>query len=180
LTFEERALVWIEPYWNAEHLVRTRDWLLELEPDAAEAARLAALTHDMERHFPGGPVEDLGRTPEANTEYRRLHSERSAAIVGDWLSGEGGSDELVQDVRRLILAHETGGAADEDLVQAADSLSFLEVNAPVVVRWFTSGRCGRERSKAQLGWMLGRIRVARARELAEPLYEEALAVVDRA
>ena len=180
MTLEDRALVWIEPYWNAEHLVRTRDWLLKLDPGASEAARLAAVTHDMERHFPGGPVEDLGREPEENDEYRRLHSERSAVIVGDWLCGEGAPEELVQDVRRLILAHETGGAPDEDLVQAADSLSFLEVNAGVVVRWFTSGRCGPERSKAQLRWMLERIRVPRARELAQPLYEEAVAVVDRA
>jgi len=175
LTLEDRALVWIEPYWNAEHLVRTRDWLLELDPGASEALRLAAVTHDMERHFPGGPVEDLGGAPEENTKYRRLHSERSAAIVGDWLAGEGAQDELV-----LIRAHETGGTEDEDLVQAADSLSFLEVNAPVVVRWFTSGRCGPERSKAQLRWMLERIRVPRAQELAQPLYEEAVAVVDRA
>jgi hypothetical protein len=94
LTLEERALVWIEPYWNAEHLVQTRDWLLTLDPDASEALRLAAVTHDMERHFPGGPVEDLSGAPEANTEYRRLHSERSAAIVGDWLAGEGAPDGL--------------------------------------------------------------------------------------
>lgn len=172
--------MWIEPYWNAEHLVRTRDWLLELDPGAAEAARLAAVTHDMERHFPGGPVEDLSQEPEENGEYRRLHSERSAEIVGDWLVRESAPDALEHEVQRLILAHETGGAPDEDLVQAADSLSFLEVNAPVMVRWFTSGRCGRERSKAQLRWMLERIRVPRARELAEPLYEEAVAVVDRA
>jgi hypothetical protein len=180
LTIEDRALVWIEPYWNAEHLIRTRDWLLVLDPDASEAIRLAGVTHDMERHFPGGPVEDLSREPEENVEYRRLHSERSAAIVGDWLAGEGAPAELVHDVRRLIVAHETGGAPDEDIVQAADSLSFLEVNAPVVVRWFTTGRCGRDRSKAQLRWILERIRVARARELAQPLYEEAVAVVDRA
>jgi hypothetical protein len=180
LTLEERALVWIEPYWNVEHLVRTREWVLELDPGASEAVRLAAVTHDMERHFPGGPVEDLGNAPEENTEYRRLHSERSAAIVGGWLAGEGAGEDLVQDVRRLIVAHETGGAADEDLVQAADSLSFLEVNGPVLARWYKSGRASRERAKAQARWMLERIRVPRARELAEPLYEEAVAVVDRA
>jgi hypothetical protein len=180
LTLEERALAWIEPYWNADHLVRTRDWLLVLDPKASEALRLAAVTHDMERHFPGGPVEDLANPPEANTEYRRLHSQRSAEIVGDWLAGEGAAEELVDDVRRLILAHEVGGRLDEDLVQAADSLSFLEVNAPVVARWFTSGRCGRDRSKDQLRWMLERIRVPLALELAQPLYEEALTVVDRA
>ena len=173
--------MWIEPYWNAEHLRRTRDWLLELDPGASEALLLAALTHDMERHFPeGSPVQNLAVPPEGDLEYRRLHSERSAAIVGDWLAGEEAPAELVHDVRRLIVAHETGGAPDEDIVQAADSLSFLEVNAPVVVRWFTTGRCGRDRSKAQLRWILERIRVPRARELAQPLYEEAVAVVDRA
>ncbi len=177
---EHRAHEWIEPYWNADHLVRTRDWLLELDPGADEAMRLAALTHDMERHFPGGPVEDLAFAPEENREYRRLHSERSGAIVSEWLRDQGAEESLVEEVERLVLAHETGGAPDEDLVQAADSLSFLEVNPYVLVRWYTSGRCGRDRAKAQARWMLERIRVPRARELAEPLYEEAIAAVDRA
>src|SRR5690242_7600338 len=84
LSLEDRSLAWIEPYWNAEHLRRARDWLLVLDPDAPEALRLAALTHDMERHFPGGPANDLAQPPEQETEYRRLHSERSARIVGEW------------------------------------------------------------------------------------------------
>jgi hypothetical protein len=180
LTLEERALVWIEPYWNAEHLIRTRDWVLELDPDASEALRLAALTHDIERQFSGGPVDDLGIAPEANVEYRRLHSVRSAKFVGRWLAGEAADEELVREVERLVRAHEVGGATDEDVLQAADSLSFLEVNPAVVAGWFTSSRCSRERAKAQLRWMFERIRLARARGLAEPLYEEALAVVDRA
>jgi hypothetical protein len=180
VTLEERALDWIEPYWNADHLVRTRDWLLELDPEASEALRLAALTHDMERHFPGGPIQDLAVWPQDEGEYRRLHSERSAQIVGGWLEREGGRDELVRDVKRLIVAHESGGASDEDLVQAADSLSFLEVNPPVLAGWCTSGRAGKERAKAQAEYMFERIRLAGARELARPLYEEALAVVDRA
>jgi hypothetical protein len=180
VTLEDQALGWIEPYWNADHLVRTRDWLLELDADAAEALRLAALTHDMERHFPGGPQNDLSVPPEEWVEYNRLHSERSARIVGEWLGGEGADDELAGDVERLIAAHETGGLPDEDLLQAADSLSFLEVNARLVAGWFTSGRCSRERAKEQHRWMIERIRVPRARELARPLYEEARAVVDRA
>ena len=177
MTLEERALDWIEPYWNANHLVRTRDWLLELDPAAGEALRLAALTHDMERHFPGGPHNDLSIPPEENLAYRRAHSERSAQIVGEWLRGEGAGPELVEEVERLIRAHEIGGAADEDLVQAADSLSFLETNQGVVAGWYTSGRCSRERAKDQHRWMFERIRVPRARELARPLYEEAVAVV---
>ena len=180
LSLEERALAWIEPYWNADHLVRTRDWLLELDPRAGEALRLAALTHDMERHFPGGPAQDLAVPPGEDDEYRRLHAERSAQIVGAWLREERAGDGLVADVERLVVAHETGGALDEDLLQAADSLSFLEVNGELLAGWYTSGRCSRERAKAQGRWMLDRIRVERALELARPLYEEAVARVDRA
>jgi hypothetical protein len=180
VTLEERAAEWIEPYWNANHLVRTRDRAVELDADAGEALRLAALTHDMERHFPGGPVPDLSVEPEEDLEYGRLHSERSARIVADWLIREGADEGLVAEVERLILAHELGGAPDEDLLQAADSLSFLELNAGLVAGWYTSGRCSRERAKAQHRWMFERIKLDCARELAAPLYEEALAVVDRA
>lgn len=168
----ERAASWIEPYWNAEHLRRTRHWLLELEPGAGEALQLAALTHDMERHFPGGPVEDLSRPPEANMDYRREHSERSAAIVGEWLRAEGAPAGLTEEVERLIRLHELGGDPDADLLQAADSLSFLEVNTDLPERWVAEGRCDLARGLAQHRWMLERIRLERARELALPLYEQ--------
>lgn len=176
----DRAGEWIEPYWNAKHLRRTLDWILVLDPEVSDAARIAALTHDMERHFPGGPVMDPATTPPDDAEYRTVHSERSARIVGDWLRGEDASAGLVAEVERLILAHEVGGAPDENVLQAADSLSFLEVNAGLVARWFTEGRCSRDRAKEQLEYMYDRIRIDRARELARPLREEALAVVDRA
>jgi hypothetical protein len=175
-----KADAWVGPYWNARHLRRTLHWLLELEPDAPEALRVAALTHDMERHVPGGPQMDPATMPPHDDAYRRAHSERSARIVGDWLPGQGAEPGLMREVERLVLAHETGGADDEDLLQAADSLSFLEVNGELCARWYTDGRCSRERSKEQLTHMFDRIRVARARELARPLHEEALALVDRA
>src|SRR3954452_3926431 len=107
-TLEGQALAWIQPYWNAEHLRRTRDWLLELDPDGSEALRLAALTHDIQRHFPGGPVNDLSVAPEDDMEYRRLHSERSAGFVTAWLREQGADEALVAEVARLIVAHEIG------------------------------------------------------------------------
>ncbi len=180
MTLEERAHIWIKPYWNALHLERTLYWLVELEPDAGEALRLSALTHDMERHFPGGPQMDPRTMAPDDEEYRREHAERSAQIICDWLVGEGASNDLVEDVRRLVRAHEVGGANDEDLLQAADSLSFLETNGELVASWFANGRCDRERAKAQLDYMFDRIRLPAATELARPLYEEALATVDRA
>ncbi len=173
---EQSALEWIEPYWNAEHLRRTRDWLLELDPQASEALRLAALTHDIERHFPGGPSPDLTRAPEDDLGYRRIHSERSAQFAGEWLRGQGGDDGLVGEVVRLIHLHELGGDPDADLLQAADSLSFLEVNIDLPRKWAAEGRCSFERGLDQHRWMFERIRLERARELAEPLYERVIAL----
>lgn len=173
---EQRALEWIEPYWNAEHLRRARAWLLELEPAASEALRLAALTHDIERHFPGGPVDDLGKPPEESLDYRRTHSERSAQIVGAWLREQGAEDALVDEVARLVRLHEVGGDRAADLLQAADSLSFLEVNIDLPAKWAAEGRCSLERGLDQHRWMFERIRLERARRLAEPLYERVMSL----
>jgi hypothetical protein len=177
-TLVDKAETWIAPYWNAEHLRRTRDWLLVLEPRASEPALLAALTHDIERHFPGGPDFDPGTMAPHDEEYRKAHSERSARIVAEWLRGQGAAEELVRRVADLILLHESGGNPEADLVQAADSISFLETNAELVLGWYTEGRCSAERAKAQHGRMFERIRIERARELARPFYERALALID--
>lgn len=175
----ERAEAWIAPYWNANHLVRTRDWLLELDPVASEGLQLAALTHDIERHFPGGTQFDPGTMPPHDERYRKAHCERSARIVGEWLREEGASADLVAEVERLILLHETGGDPDADLLQAADSISFLETNGEFVLNWYTTGRCGPERAKAQHERMYERVRLETARELARPYYERALELIDR-
>ena len=175
----DRALIdeaadWIEPYWNAEHLRRALDWLLVLDSDASKELQLAALTHDMERHFPGGPEQDLSIAPEAGLEYRRLHSERSARIVGEWLREAGAEPASVAEVERLIRLHESGGDADANALQAADSLSFLEVNIDIPYVWARRGACGLDRARAQHTWMFERIQIPEARTLARPLYDEAI------
>jgi len=161
---ERAAREWIASYWNAEHLVRTRDWLLELRPDADLALRLAALTHDIERNFPGGPALEPG-----NPEYARAHAERSARIVGEWLASQGADEQLAGSVGRLVAAHETGGWPAADLVQAADSLSFLEVNATRPAVWVRDGRIDPDAARARLRRMSERIRVETARRLAAEL-----------
>lgn len=179
---EAAALDWIASYWNAQHLVRTRDWLLELDPAAGLELRLAGLTHDIERNFPGGPAPDPG-----NPEYERAHAERSAGIVGQWLAANGAADDLTADVTRLVTAHEVGGWREADLLQAADSLSFLEVNATRPAAWVRDGRCDPEQARARLRAMYDRIAVEEARvpaaallEDAERRFEAALAGVEEA
>jgi hypothetical protein len=165
---ERAALAWIASYWNAEHLVRTRDWVLELDPDAGLALRLAALTHDIERNFPGGPPPD-----PADPDYPRVHAERSARIVGKWLAGQGAADDLTYAVCRLVGAHEVGGWPEADLLQAADSLSFLEVNATRPAAWVRDGRCSPPEARARLRGMHDRITVPEAGAPADRLLEDA-------
>jgi hypothetical protein len=171
---ERKAEEFVAPYWNANHLANTRDWLVRLAPDASEALRIAALVHDCERMFPGGPVVDPA-APHDDEAYLREHSERSARYAGEWLQRDGAGSALVAEVAELVRLHETGGSPDADLLQAADSISFLDVNDGVVVGWVAEGRATREQARGKLDYMLERIRVERARELALPLYERATA-----
>ena len=66
--------------------------------------------------------------------------------------------------------------ADENLVQAADSLSFLEVNVDVFLDWLDIGSTvwDADAVGAKFTWMYERIQIPHARELAWPMYEEAM------
>jgi hypothetical protein len=165
---ERAALEWIASYWNAAHLVRARDWVLELDPEADLPLRLAALTHDIERNFPGGPSPD-----PTDPEYLRVHAERSARIVREWLADQGAAEELTNAVGRLVAAHEVGGWPEADLLQAADSLAFLEVNATRPATWVRDGRCSPAEARARLRRMYERISVQEAGAPADRLLEDA-------
>jgi hypothetical protein len=163
----------VAPFPNGRHLIRTRAWLLELDPEATEALRIAALTHDIERDFPGGPAQSAD-VPANDRKYRDAHQARSVEIVSAWLREQGRAD-LVAAVSDIVGTHEWGGSPGADLVQAADSISFLETTAREAPGWIRNGRYSRERTVDQITWMYARIRLPRARELAHPFYETAMA-----
>lgn len=160
------------PY-NRQHLLRSLERLDELAPGSSEAVRLATLTHDMERAFPGPDSPKMSTLHDP--EYERLHSERSARIVGEWLRRQQAAARLVEDVERLIVAHETGGWPEADLVQAADSLSFLDTNIDLFLGFVRSGRFPIDAVRSKFHFTYERIRVAHAREIARPLVDHALA-----
>jgi hypothetical protein len=172
-TLVEAARRWvIETYpYNREHLVCALDWLDRIAPGTREAVRLAALTHDMERAFPGPDSPQM--TSLNDPVYNKLHSERSARIVGTWLRGNGASDALVQNVETLILAHETGGWLEADLVQAADSLSFFDTNIDLFLDFVRSGRFSAADVRRKFEHSYQRIQVPHARALALPRFEAA-------
>ena len=169
----EEARRWVvENYpYNRDHLLRALEWLDRLAPGSPEAVRLAALTHDMERAFPGpdSPVLESLDDPV----YERLHSERSARIVSEWLASQGADEHLTREVAALIVAHEVGGTRDADLVQAADRLSFLETNVDLFLGFVESGRFSIDDVRTKFEHSYHRIRVPDAKALARPLYEQA-------
>lgn len=169
---ERRAEARVGGLRNGRHLVRTRDWALELEPDAGEALRLAALLHDADRDAGSVALRDQVAAWDDEAVVA-AHAERSARIAGDWLRDEGASEALADEVEALIRLHEVGGTPPADVLQAADSLSFLEVNP--AARWVREGLAGRGEAERKLRFMLDRIRVERARREAPPLLERALA-----
>ena len=175
-----RQWVIAEYPYNSYHLLQSLVWIDRISPDSREAARLATLTHDMERAFPG---PDQPHAPTLiDPEYNKAHSERSARIVGAWLRENGGDCALVYEVEDLVRAHEVGGWPEANMVQAADSLSLLEVNVGLFLEMARSGRRPIEQVREKFAWSYERIQVDAARQLAEPLLEQAyskLAALER-
>lgn len=169
----EAARHWVVtqyPY-NRDHLLRTLEWLDILLPGAPDAVRLAALTHDMERAFPG-PDQPKAHTLD-DPDYNRAHSERSARIIASWLATQQAAPDLIDEVSRLVVAHEVGGWPEADFVQAADSLSFLDTNIELFLGFVRSGRYPADEVRWKFVYSHDRIQVPAARALAKPLLERA-------
>ena len=177
----ELARAWVaEVHPHARHLERTHDWLLALEPHASEGMRIAAAVHDIERAFPDDAAARWDSARDWDSpDYNRWHQDRCADIAGRWLRGHGADDELVREVESLVRVHEDGGWPEADLLQAADSLSFLETMVPLVVGWVESGRAPRERAAGKVRHSVDRMApgLARARELATPYLDAGLRAV---
>ena len=168
---EDRAVALVSAHRNGRHLVRTRDWVLELRADASDALRLAALLHDVDRDL-GGVSLDEQVAAWDDGDALRAHAERSAEIASGWLRDEGAGDALAEAVAELVRLHETGGSGEADVLQAADSISFLEVNP--ARRWVREGLASASEAERKLRWMRDRIRLPDARACAASLLERAL------
>ncbi len=171
----ERATEWMaEVHPHFRHLQRTLDWALELDPQASEAVRIAAVTHDAERAYPE-PGWDSAMSWD-DPDYNRWHQDRCARIVTEWMREQGAEPGLTAEVERIVLVHEEGGFPEADVVQAADSLSFLETMVHVIAEWVQSGRAPRSAAEGKARHSLERMspELTRAREEAEPLLAAAL------
>lgn len=170
----ERARIWVATvHPHARHLLRTLDWLLVLAPDAGVPLQIAALTHDIERAFPAtdGSVKPRAMSPE----YNDWHQDRSMRVSTDWLAEQGAPTDLIAEVAALVRVHEDGGWSDADLLQAADSLSFLEVQVELFAGLVDDGELTVQEAETKFRWMYERVQIPHARALAAPLLDSALA-----
>jgi hypothetical protein len=171
---EDRAQRWIEEiHPHALHLVRARDWVLVIDPGAGEALRIAAVLHDVERAFPDASSgwDPAGDWNDAG--YVRWHQDRCAEYAVAWLVEQGAPPDVVGEVERLILVHEEGGWYEADVLQAADSLSFLETLTSITLAWVRRG-IDPDHARAKLQFMADRITIESARADAQPLLQRAL------
>jgi hypothetical protein len=163
-----------EQHPHSEHLLRTRDWLDALEPGARPALRIAALLHDIERAFPDPGSPYVSGRDWAVPHYVDYHQGRCARLLTRWLGEHDADSALTADAVALVAVHECGGWPDADLVQAADSLSFIETLGPLVRRWIADGMLSRESGIEKMRVMWERIQVPAAQEQGRELYERAL------
>lgn len=171
-----RARAWVaEVHPHARHLERTLEWVLILEPEASLPLRLAAITHDIERAF---APEDPALVPAPTSPlYNDWHQERSMRVMARWLADHRAPPELTAEVAALVRVHETGGWPEADLLQAADSLSFLEIQVELFADRVRRGLTSPDDAEHKFRWMYDRIRLPAARALAAPLLDSALARV---
>ena len=170
---------WVTEHYgkHARHLLVAETWLTRIDATATEAMLIATVTHDIERAFPepDSPKVDPSKGP-ADPIYNRAHSERSARIVSTYLRTRQAPEQLIGEVAELIRAHEIGGWPEANRVQAADSLSFLEVNVDYFIERMTTPGSDWTPTyvRAKFDWMYDRIQLAEARTLATPLHDHAL------
>lgn len=168
---------------HTRHLVQSEYWLRQFAPDVPLSVRIATLTHDMERAFPGDDSPDMSRMVRpTDTLYNIAHGRRSARFVSAWLKEQGADEAFVDIVSDLIVVHEYGGWPEADLVQAADSVSFLEVNTQLFIDWIATAKhgWGYERTMTKFNWMYDRITIPAAKKLAKPFFVDAIAQIEAA
>ncbi|MBU1110596.1 DUF4202 family protein [Patescibacteria group bacterium] len=161
------------------HFERTVHWVKELKPNADESLLIAAFSHDCERIFKSRQqVIKLPKGSKSLSENDQLqkHQDDSVRIIADFLVRQGADDKITERVKMLVSKHEIGGNADQNLLKDADSLSFFENNISFFVEEVVSQR-GKEAVRKKFDGMFNRISFPEAKEIAWPMYQQALAML---
>ena len=156
-----------------KHHLRTRDYLLILNPNASIEAQIAALTHDIERRLPGKVPFPMNKEGY-NEEYLIKHGKRSAEHVIEFLK-KNKIEVNFAKIKEIITNHELGGSEEANLVKDADSLSFFEILPKHFIEKFKDPEYCIKKFK----FMFNRITSEKAKEIAKPFYDEAMGLLEK-
>ena len=156
------------------HLIRTLYWLEQLRPDADEALRIAAVSHDIERAFRRKYVKEIVKKPGGltSTIYFKKHENRGAEILGDYLKKQGARKNLINKVKMLVSRHERGGNDDQNLLKDADSIGFFEIYANGELISEMIKHIGKKEAKRKIDFMYNRITSDEAKQITKKWYDK--------
>lgn len=158
---------------RGQHLLKTKQWLMKIYPEADEAMQIAAVSHDIDSAF----VEYNFQGKFNDPEYLRIHQDESARIIGDFLLSHGTDSEIIERIKGLIIAHEVGGDSDQDMIMDADSLGFFDGDLSEFIKKMIEKGNELQNIREKIVWMFDRIASPNAKELARPLYLKALSLL---
>ena len=108
------------------HSKNTLKWLLKLKPNADEALKITALSHDIERAIKERKIKRGDY--KSFEKFKDAHALNSANIMKEIMQDCNMSKELINDVYYLVRHHEKGGNNRVDVLKDADTISFFDVN----------------------------------------------------
>lgn len=126
-------------------------WVLKLKPDADEALKISALSHDIDRAITGITEKDLKDYTKIN-EFKKEHSIRSANFICEILEKHNYPKEIINKVRHLVENHECGGDEESNILMDADSMAYFDYNIPSYLK-----RNGKERTIEKIRFMFSRM-----------------------
>jgi len=162
------------------HFDRTVYWVKILKPDADEAMLIAAYAHDIERSFRDKTDEELKHLSFKDPFFLKYHAEKGAEIIGDFLFQNEAPQELIDRVKILVSTHEVGGDDDQNILQSADTISFLEDQDKVDRFIARMGSQGKNIIQEKFKWMYERAQLPKAKEIVKPFYDEAIRKLEQA
>jgi len=160
----EPAIAWItEVHPHSRHLLRTHRLGLGARPTGRRRASDRRGHPRCRARVPARRGRPSGVDGPISPVYERWHQDRSARIVGEWLLAHGAEPDFALEVVSLVSVHEERGLAEAELLQAADSLSFLEVQVEFFAGLVARGEWSEQAAVAKLG---GCMSGSRCRRLA--------------
>jgi hypothetical protein len=152
-----------------KHHERTDYWVAQLKPNADEALKTAAISHDIERGIYGD-----WKASSMDAEKLRKHQDMSASIVEEFLKKVGAEDKFIQKVRHFILKHEYGGDDDQNILCDADRLTYFENVAVRHAKNYKNKGKTKKEMRDKLDFEFNKIHSIKAKEIARIWYDEAL------